>query len=292
MKFLHTLERNMVSEWTDYYVGYSELKGQIKKIQERSLRLAQAFSDIQEITNEIVMHSEIDLMKLQVNTEFWDMIDKYINTVETFYEDQEHLMLDQFHFLAKKAVKMGLVSKFNPIQNRSSRLEREISRLPTKHSVTLKHDDESNSPILSREAFPLHKIETVEEFVNSKDTDDEIELDVIDTNHVKKHHRYDVKSKLMLAVSKEELRQSFREYYRGLILLDGYCKLNYEAFGKILKKYDKTFGTKRREKMLQIIQEKTFFAHANLKVLVQQTELFFATVFTAVSYTHLTLPTT
>lgn len=86
----------MVQEWTDYYVDYSELKAQIKKIKERSLRLAQAFSDIQgnnekflissEITNEIVMHSEIDLTKLGVNSEFWEMIDMYIDKVESFYE--------------------------------------------------------------------------------------------------------------------------------------------------------------------------------------------------------------
>jgi hypothetical protein len=36
------------------------------------------------------------------------------------------------------------------------------------------------------------------------------------------------------------------------MLLDGYCKLNMEGFNKILKKYDKVFGTSTRAHYIKV----------------------------------------
>jgi hypothetical protein len=56
-------------------------------------------------------------------------------------------------------------------------------------------------------------------------------------------------------------------------LLEGYCTLNYEAIRKILKKYDKTFGTNKSPQYIPLVENKSFFAHSGLRLLITETEV-------------------
>lgn len=72
------------------------------------------------------------------------------------------------------------------------------------------------------------------------------------------------------------MKESFREFYRGLILLEGYCDLNYHAFQKILKKYDKTFGTNKKFHYLnQKIDPCEFHKQEKLKLIITEIEVIY-----------------
>jgi hypothetical protein len=55
--------------------------------------------------------------------------------------------------------------------------------------------------------------------------------------------------------------------------LEGYCTLNYDAVGKILKKYDKNFGTRKKANYMLKVERKTFHLHQNLGSLISETEV-------------------
>eukprot|EP01119_Soliformovum_irregulare_P018766 TRINITY_DN5813_c0_g1_i1.p1 TRINITY_DN5813_c0_g1~~TRINITY_DN5813_c0_g1_i1.p1 ORF type:complete len:451 (+),score=109.52 TRINITY_DN5813_c0_g1_i1:63-1415(+) len=102
--------------------------------------------------------------------------------------------------------------------------------------------------------------------------DDDIETVQLVGMNLKKHQ---------LRSSKASLKANFSEFYRGLMLLQGYCRLNHDAFNKILKKYDKTFGTAARNAYLKNhIHTLPFYKYENLKILITETELVFSRAFT------------
>ena len=60
------------------------------------------------------------------------------------------------------------------------------------------------------------------------------------------------------------------------MLLEGYCKLNYEAIQKILKKHDKNSGkTKKNKFMSDVVHKLDFYSHNQLKLLTSETEVCF-----------------
>jgi SPX domain protein involved in polyphosphate accumulation len=46
--------------------------------------------------------------------------------------------------------------------------------------------------------------------------------------------------------ARKTLSFAFKEYYRGLCLLDSYCRVNLEGFNNVLKKHDKVHRTHTR----------------------------------------------
>eukprot|EP01105_Mastigella_eilhardi_P018861 TRINITY_DN43_c0_g2_i1.p1 TRINITY_DN43_c0_g2~~TRINITY_DN43_c0_g2_i1.p1 ORF type:complete len:584 (+),score=143.95 TRINITY_DN43_c0_g2_i1:866-2617(+) len=78
-----------------------------------------------------------------------------------------------------------------------------------------------------------------------------------------------------------QLKIAYCEFYRGLLLLAGFCTLNTEGFSKILKKYDKKFATRTKEAFFHTtLEPKTqFFRHSELNILVEETEYSFCEAF-------------
>jgi hypothetical protein len=72
----------------------------------------------------------------------------------------------------------------------------------------------------------------------------------------------------------KQLKESFSEFYRGLVLLESYCELNHEAIRKIVKKFDKTFGTSTQSfYMTSVIAPMDWSKHATLKLFITETEV-------------------
>lgn len=86
------------------------------------------------------------------------------------------------------------------------------------------------------------------------------------------------------------LSQSFKEFYRGLILLESYCNLNVEALEKILKKHDKNTGVVCRDRYREIISKKEFYSHAQLKLLISETEVNLIFLYISLYYFRFFMP--
>lgn len=81
--------------------------------------------------------------------------------------------------------------------------------------------------------------------------------------------------------ARKTLSFAFKEYYRGLCLLDSYCRVNLEGFNNVLKKHDKVLGTTSRlAYMKQIKKQHDFIESRRLQVLKAETERVFALCFT------------
>jgi hypothetical protein len=78
-------------------------------------------------------------------------------------------------------------------------------------------------------------------------------------------------------MSERDLKKAFREFYRGLFLLQKYCQSNIEALQKILKKHDKNLGFQLKEKFINTrISPLLFYKQADLKILFTETEVIFS----------------
>jgi len=82
--------------------------------------------------------------------------------------------------------------------------------------------------------------------------------------------------------ARKRLMSAFKEFYRGLQLLQSYANMNAAGFRKILKKHDKNVGVNMQGKYSEMIKRQNF--HPNnqddLKFLISETESLFATAFT------------
>lgn len=77
------------------------------------------------------------------------------------------------------------------------------------------------------------------------------------------------KDKLVAKVQKE-----MKQFYRRLMLLQGYSLLNYTGFQKILKKHDKVLGIRIKDKYMQhYVSGKPFHEYTELNELMAKTEV-------------------
>ena len=75
------------------------------------------------------------------------------------------------------------------------------------------------------------------------------------------------------------MKETFREFYRGLILLEGFCTLNVEALNKILKKHQKNIGTVNKQHWFKAnVSNLEFVKHSLLKILLHESEVSMATI--------------
>ena len=77
-----------------------------------------------------------------------------------------------------------------------------------------------------------------------------------------------------MKITLKEFKGVFREFYRGLVLLEGYCNLNVEALQKIIKKHQKNIGTVNKNYYFKNnVQPLEFYKHSLLKILVHESEV-------------------
>eukprot|EP01117_Protostelium_nocturnum_P007705 TRINITY_DN2766_c0_g1_i2.p1 TRINITY_DN2766_c0_g1~~TRINITY_DN2766_c0_g1_i2.p1 ORF type:complete len:824 (-),score=249.76 TRINITY_DN2766_c0_g1_i2:620-3091(-) len=261
--------RGMVSEWSDKYVDYKGLKNQIILIKNKALTLAEAYSNIYEITGEEVS-TQIDLSRVVEEEHFWEMLEGHLKKANEFYRSQVSSLLVQFDTLTKQSIRLDLISSYTPREQLfCSRLERELSRrkdmrIRINFSVDKIMMSENSPPTLV-EDVPL-KVLTTNSAVDIQTAD-------LDKDAAKKV--------ATAKMSPNKVRTSFCEFYRGLVLLESFCELNYEAIRKLVKKFDKNLGTKTQENYMQtVVGSMDFTKHATLKILISETEHVFSKAFT------------
>lgn len=128
MRFARQFEREHVPEWRDFYIQYSYLKKQIKKIKARLLSMA-LHVEISGIQRTKYLHPEtgeiqIDLLKEE--EVFWILIAREIKKVDEFYKNQIVKLEEQFLALIGKSFQKNLISDFQPLKY--TRFERELER--------------------------------------------------------------------------------------------------------------------------------------------------------------------
>mmetsp|Transcript_17783 Transcript_17783/g.24763 ORF Transcript_17783/g.24763 Transcript_17783/m.24763 type:complete len:701 (-) Transcript_17783:238-2340(-) len=273
MKFSKDLAQNIVVEWKDKYIDYKQLKSRIQDIKQKALTLAQAYATIKEIAN-LSIEATIDLQKIKECGMFWTMLEEEVQKVNKFYQEQISEMLKQFHELVRLCIAVGLIEEFVPHEKKfSSRLQRELGRLQQSDRIKFSSGEviEESTDV----TFPLHHMRSKS---NISANDAQIDVSIpIETEEVTTINLQKNSNK-----TKYKLRQSLCEFYRGLILLQSFCELNYDALRKILKKYDKNFGTQMQHQYLvTTIQNLEFYKHSHLKLLIAEVEHVFALSFTS-----------
>jgi SPX domain protein involved in polyphosphate accumulation len=78
----------------------------------------------------------------------------------------------------------------------------------------------------------------------------------------------------------DEMKNSIRKFYRGLVLLQHYCEMNYTAFHKILKKHDKQIGLDIKKEYMNKIDATKFAQQRELQLVMKETEMVYADCFT------------
>lgn len=71
----------------------------------------------------------------------------------------------------------------------------------------------------------------------------------------------------------KKLKRTFKEHYRGLMLLLNYRSLNFLGFSKILKKFDKVSGNQICHTVVKQLKREHFYASQMLKQMITQTEV-------------------
>jgi hypothetical protein len=80
---------------------------------------------------------------------------------------------------------------------------------------------------------------------------------------------------------RKSLIEAFKEYYRGLCLLENFCKLNLSGFDKVMKKHDKLTGTTTRLLYIKRVKAQHRFADMrHLLIIKAETERVFGECFT------------
>ena len=156
MRFSTRLQKELVSEWIDFYFHYDMLKKQIKKIKARviSLALHLEMTGIQRPDLVDPETGQVQIEKLPEEKEFWKMVDHEVEEVNGFYKKQILGLEVQFLALVTKTYQKGLIPDFEPLKY--TRLERELDRTRKK---IFGDDDE-----LSETSEQVEEVEDIQKF--------------------------------------------------------------------------------------------------------------------------------
>eukprot|EP01119_Soliformovum_irregulare_P018492 TRINITY_DN5689_c0_g2_i1.p1 TRINITY_DN5689_c0_g2~~TRINITY_DN5689_c0_g2_i1.p1 ORF type:complete len:732 (-),score=185.05 TRINITY_DN5689_c0_g2_i1:22-2217(-) len=270
MKFGAKLRRKQVTEWAQYYIPWNDLK---KIMQPR--RQDREKIDAKEVAVEL---SEIENKTPQ--EAFFGLLKKSVDTIEEFYSKHTSQdFVDHFHTLIMESMKMGLMEKYVPMKKSDAS---EISELMDHHQVrgmTIAHGNQSSVHYSGKEEveFPIHAI------VPSKDAKAQHESVVvaIDGDHVTNVPVTVFEPGTSSHITKRQLKNAWREYYRGLTVMKEFLEVNLEAIEKILKKWDKKNSSQMKRSFTnQYVRTKSFYDHDHIPLLMSETEQVFGQLFT------------
>eukprot|EP00698_Gefionella_okellyi_P013236 TRINITY_DN3614_c0_g1_i2.p1 TRINITY_DN3614_c0_g1~~TRINITY_DN3614_c0_g1_i2.p1 ORF type:complete len:717 (+),score=122.65 TRINITY_DN3614_c0_g1_i2:57-2207(+) len=90
---------------------------------------------------------------------------------------------------------------------------------------------------------------------------------------------FTVKAGLSRRTALRQLRQAFTEFYRELGMIKSFVALNAQGFAKGLKKHDKNTKWRATPSCMPLIEDRAFYKHEGLDVLLKQTEEFYSRAF-------------
>ncbi|KAH3757218.1 xenotropic and polytropic retrovirus receptor 1 [Pelomyxa schiedti] len=256
MRFGKKLYYNAVPEWHEKYIDYSNLKKQLKRIQQ------------------CVMTSGVGKAAcVTQDSLFWELMEHNADIVEEFYKQKVTEVQVVLSQLIQQVLALGLISEYKPQQIPQLKMLSEFQRLS--HLPTALQEE---IQMKSRSIRHRHDKD------GSLRTSDQLDED--DVKHINSTHTTTTTTRVVSLKSTEQkqaytkLKHGFWEFYRGLVLVQNFCTLNSEGFAKITKKYDKKFATSmKREFMRTKIETSSFFDYSVLKRLLEETEYIYAQAF-------------
>jgi len=259
----------VVPEWSPKYIEFLQLLQLISELKKNAINDAKQRA----VRNEDVL---IDLEGVVDNKVLLSRLEKQIQTVHDFYKEQLGRMTEQFELLLSQSKKLKLIQDFTASVSIPSEVEREVAlslikqppnkvspksrskKEPPRKENTVKKNQEQQ-PLLGEEKVSIN-IQT-DDILNTPRT--------YFTSYVSGH-----KKKV------KELREAFMEFYRGCIMLQNFCNLNSEAVFRLLKRFDKIFGTETQRNYF--IENKTLEEvklHTSLAILIRDIEEVFTRCF-------------
>lgn len=135
---------------------------------------------------------------------------------------------------------------------------------------SISHDDEPLDELealfFDRIALELAKVSDAYQLLEAEATDRLQQFHLKLDDHIGAaattffgHERPKWRSKSRQHSVKNKLKKAIREYYRSLELIANFQLLNYQAFGKILKKFDKRTLRKSSSKFMEKVKEQGFY---------------------------------
>ena len=105
MKFGKRLEASLIPEWRDKYIGYKELKDQIKLVKRDRDRLVKlALESGYEMPNG--WPSEHEIFKLKAAKDYFDLQLQYLRSIEQFYLEQINRATERFYILTEQLIQL------------------------------------------------------------------------------------------------------------------------------------------------------------------------------------------
>lgn len=255
MKFGQKLQQEAIPEWREKYINYDTLKRDLKTIPYTTKVLpliripVTTWRDEKLPVNEQLFFKRLESERLKIDEFYRDKEDGAVKTklllmnqIITAINYQEESTMNTSNWRGKK-------KKYQKHTRKRKSMGHLLSELVD--SVQLYNSDKPSShdtgnykydsTIMSIESLkPLHKI-----------------------------------TKSIL-----QIKKALMEFYRTLLLLSNYQKLNYTAFIKILKKYDKITGNSIKQEYLKHIEsESKVFSSRMIETLISEVEYIYSTVF-------------
>eukprot|EP01116_Phalansterium_solitarium_P024433 TRINITY_DN8958_c0_g1_i1.p1 TRINITY_DN8958_c0_g1~~TRINITY_DN8958_c0_g1_i1.p1 ORF type:complete len:766 (+),score=185.10 TRINITY_DN8958_c0_g1_i1:50-2299(+) len=280
MKVADVLQAEMVPEWRGKYITYKQLKKLIKQTKLSALEIA---SQAGASGTSVV----IDLPELERRTGFFRVLADNVRLVNEFYKTQLDSFIDQFHALISRAIELGLIGGYKPMESKyTTRLQREVLRINAEAKFKL--EDSFAYRLNESGSYPLHNSISFDLSDNLPPSSLDGRSDSApDRLHAALAQQVEARTAQVVMVNNEPvtdrrgLKDAFSEFYRGLVLLEGYCELNLRAIEKILKKHDKNIPNPKKAKFIQKrVEPLEFFRHSELTVLASECEYQYSVLFT------------
>ncbi|KAI9598907.1 SPX domain-containing protein [Syncephalis fuscata] len=239
MKFSHQLKFNAVPEWSDHYVAYPQLKKLVYQI-ERNVVFTRAAGE----EDTLPEHEPLLDVRSRANSEFLPVLDRELGRITEFYVAKEGELYDEIGRLladihAASEATSQLIDNEQHGVHKTGQTTRFISRTPTSNNAPF-------SPTGIHHGLPRRLSGTSHSSALE-------EGGFRDRMHRRPSWRVDTPRSppAIVTLPNEELQMRTLNLYIALADLESYVQLNYTAFTKILKKYDKVTGNHVRKVYLQ-----------------------------------------
>jgi len=221
MKFGRILREKTISEWSFFAVDYKQLK--------KSLKIHLSISsDDESVSSSTKEDSSVDSSKFDA------ILEESVIRLSRFYEDKERWATTYISTLEENVEKLKRVSCDN-VDNVCS--DKDVpGRVDSFSCVSSVTSDESDSANRSEDSFGSPKAERIARSKLAKE-----EFRQVAHSPIFKSFIY--------------AKKSLTTFERELDLLMEFLQLNATAFSKILKKFDKRTGLRRRESRFAEIKE-------------------------------------
>ena len=248
MKFSNTLEFNAVREWSDYYLAYERLKRIIYEIEMVRAKAWQKegrpVEEIPALTDPIV-HEKTQ--------EFVEMLNAELNRINGFYRQKEKELADDVADLERMVYGEGYRGDLVEIITPGAATTTTTSMSPyTRHRAT------STTPFASSAGTPSPASDTTIAAAAAATREQPNGFTTSSTPDI-----FDEKLPLLGSAidytQRLEFRTKAKETYVSLCSLKEYVVLNYTAFSKILKKFDKVLDGRLMASYMPTLESSYFW---------------------------------